>query len=114
MFLFVYNLIFFLLMPIIMIRILIKGFSDKFYLKKFANRIGYVRNLSPDKSFIWIHAVSLGEVISSKGLIDEIKKDLNSRQQFHNYRILLSTSTGTGLRRAIDIHGEDILSLIHI
>lgn len=95
-------------MPIIMIRILIKGLSDKFYLRKFANRVGYVRNLSPDKSFIWIHAVSLGEVISSKGLIDEIKKDLNSHQQFHNYRILLSTSTGTGLRRAIDIHGEDI------
>ena len=108
MFLFIYNLIFFLLIPAITIRILIKGLSDKFYLKKFANRFGFVRNLSPDKSFIWIHAVSLGEVISSKGLIDEIKKDLSSDQQFHNYRILLSTSTGTGLRRAIDVHGEDI------
>jgi 3-deoxy-D-manno-octulosonic-acid transferase len=67
-------------------------------------RLGKVpRRLSPDPHLhtIWVHAVSVGEVIAVTGLTLEL------RQRFPQHRIVVSTTTATGQKIARGRFGED-------
>ena len=50
--------------------------------------------VQPERPTIWVHAVSVGEVLAVSGLVDELKR------QFPNYRIVISTTTDTGQKLA--------------
>jgi len=64
-------------------------FKGKFN-RGFLNRLGILpRNLDLDKP-IWIHAVSLGEAISVRGLAEELRK------VYPNKKLVISTVTSTG------------------
>ncbi len=97
--LFIYNLVLLILLPIMVTRIIIKGFKDRDYLSNFSNRFGLYRE-SSRKNLIWFHAVSLGEVIGSEQLV----------RKFINYKnIILTVSTSTGLRHARKIYGNNVI-----
>jgi 3-deoxy-D-manno-octulosonic-acid transferase len=49
---------------------------------------------------IWVHAVSVGEVLAVGGLVSEL------RRSFPNYRVLISTTTATGQKLARSRFGE--------
>jgi 3-deoxy-D-manno-octulosonic-acid transferase len=49
---------------------------------------------------IWIHAVSVGEVLAITGLVEGI------RRRFPAYRVVVSTTTDTGHRQARKLFGE--------
>ena len=53
------------------------------------------------KPVIWIHAVSVGEIIAVGGLINEI------RERFRGYRIVISTTTLSGQALAREKFGEE-------
>lgn len=55
----------------------------------------------PAQPAIWIHAVSVGEVLAVTGLAAELKKRLPQ------YRIVVSTTTDTGQKLARDRFGEE-------
>ena len=95
---FLYNCIFLILLPFMVVRIFIKSFKDKDYIKGFLNRFGFYR-VKPKDNLIWFHAVSLGEVISSKAIIKKILNDNN---------VVLTVSTPTGLREAKKIYQDDL------
>ena len=95
MILFLYNLFIFLMIPILIIRVLFRSFNDKDYRSNFLNRFG-IYNSKTNKS-VWFHAVSLGEVISSAKIVNEI---------LENHDVVLSVSTPTGLREANKIFGS--------
>ncbi len=48
----------------------------------------------PGRPTIWVHAVSVGEVLAVSGLVAELKR------RFPNYRIVISTTTDTGQKLA--------------
>jgi 3-deoxy-D-manno-octulosonic-acid transferase len=50
---------------------------------------------------IWVHAVSVGEVLAVAGLVEEM------RRQFPEHRVLISTTTGTGQALAHKRFGEE-------
>ena len=50
--------------------------------------------VQPARPTIWVHAVSVGEVLAVSGLVDELKR------RFPNYRIVISTTTDTGQKLA--------------
>jgi 3-deoxy-D-manno-octulosonic-acid transferase len=50
---------------------------------------------------IWIHAVSVGEVVAASGVIEKL------REKFPSHRILISTTTGTGQRLATRRFGAE-------
>ncbi len=52
-------------------------------------------------SGIWIHAVSVGEVVAITGLVFEL------RRQFPQHRVVVSTTTATGQKMARQRFGED-------
>lgn len=63
------------------------------YLRGFSERIGNVPSRLGDLSkarVIWIHAVSVGEVLAVAGLVEQM------RQRLPQHRILISTTTDTG------------------
>ncbi|MDA9936342.1 3-deoxy-D-manno-octulosonic acid transferase [Gammaproteobacteria bacterium] len=98
----IYNFLILILVPVFVLRIFVKSFSDSDYTKHFLNRFGY--NFSQlkqaNKKIIWFHAVSLGEVIGSQALINKLVK---------HFDIVITTSTPTGLRRAKEIFPENIV-----
>lgn len=62
------------------------------YITSLRQRMGYLPvsfNLDGDES-IWIHAVSVGEVLTARALLPEL------RERYPHLRIFLSTTTMTG------------------
>jgi 3-deoxy-D-manno-octulosonic-acid transferase len=55
----------------------------------------------PVQRVIWVHAVSVGEVLAVSGLVSEMRHNLP------NYRVLISTTTGTGQELARKRFGEE-------
>ena len=98
----IYNLLILMLIPAFALRILFKSFSDLDYRNHFLNRFGY--SLSPitqkNKKVIWFHAVSLGEVIGSQGIIKKLSE---------HFDIVLTTTTPTGLRRAKELFDDNVI-----
>ena len=97
---FLYNCLVLLLLPAMVVRIVFKSLKDKDYRLNFLQRFGIYNNIRSLENPIWFHAVSLGEVISSKKIINKIQK---------NNEIILSVSTPTGLREAKKIYGDKLL-----
>jgi 3-deoxy-D-manno-octulosonic-acid transferase len=60
-------------------------------------------NLEPqsEKPTIWVHAVSVGEVVASAAVVEEL------RQRFLSHRVVVSTTTSTGQKLAARRFGEE-------
>ena len=95
MFLFIYQICFFCLIPIFFLNLLIKGVKQKLYLSKISNRIGL--GFKNRNNPILIHAVSLGEVLGIKNFVKTLEG---------NNEIIISVSTATGLQKAQELYGH--------
>ena len=85
---YLYSLIWVLLMPLLVLRLLWRGLRAPSYWRGWGYRFAWQR---PHRSYdIWIHAVSVGEVQASLPLIAALK------QQFPTYSLLVTTFTPTG------------------
>jgi 3-deoxy-D-manno-octulosonic-acid transferase len=76
------------------------------YREGLGNRLGIVpphlRSLAAaGKPVIWVHAVSVGEILAVAGLIQEMRK------RFADYAIAISTTTSTGHKLAGDRFGPE-------
>lgn len=74
------------------------------YRRGFAERMGKVParlGLPMNGPVIWIHAVSLGEVLAIVGLVGQL------RRTFPKHRVLISTTTDTGQEQARKRFGEE-------
>ena len=92
----IYNLIFFIFVLLYLPLYLLAG---KFHYGLF-RRLGF---LPPDLNLdrpIWIHAVSVGEAVSIKGLVGELRK------AYPNKRLVISTITATGNKIARGLISE--------
>jgi 3-deoxy-D-manno-octulosonic-acid transferase len=80
-----------------------KGRASGKYLRTFRERMGRLPvylNLDGDRS-IWIHAVSVGEVLAARPLVPAL------RERFPGHRLFLSTTTLTGNEIAKSVRGLD-------
>ena len=71
---FLYNCLVLILLPAMVVRIVFKSLKDKDYRLNFLQRFGIYNNIRSLENPIWFHAVSLGEVISSKKLLIKFKR----------------------------------------
>ncbi|PCH63362.1 MAG: 3-deoxy-D-manno-octulosonic acid transferase [Gammaproteobacteria bacterium] len=90
---FFYTSLFTLALPLILLRLIWRGFRSPAYFKRWGERFGTSANIPQDKSVIWIHAVSVGEVEASRPLIKALQQD------FPEHQLLLTTMTPTGSER---------------
>ena len=100
-FLFLYQTLFLLLLPFLLINIIYKGLKNKTYLAQFSNRLGFGFNLSRksnSNNLIVIHAVSLGEVIGISNLVTKIDS---------SYDVMITVNTATGFEKANELFGSN-------
>lgn len=89
---FIYSSVMYLLTPFLLIRLWWKGRRLPAYRERIAERFSFGDSIG-QKVDVWIHAVSLGEVIAAIPLVDA----LLARQ----YTVLITTMTPTGSERVI-------------
>jgi len=95
----IYTFLFYLFVPIILLRLLWRGVQAPDYWQRWFERFGFSPKL-PDQQCLWIHAVSMGEVQAAVPLIQA----LQARAQ----PILITTMTPTGSKRVREIFGHTV------
>jgi len=99
-----YGLLGYLLIPIIIGRLLFRGFKARDYWRRWSERFGFFKPLSSHKR-IWIHAVSFGEIQASVPLIKALQL------KYPSFDFLITTMTPTGAQRSKELFGETITHL---
>ncbi len=105
----VYNLLLYLLIPIILLRLLWRGFKAPQYWQRINERFGF---FSPSKTLlaahqnnkkiIWLHTVSVGELLASKPLITACLA------RYPECYMVVTTTTPTGSEQAKKLVGDRI------
>lgn len=85
---YLYSFFFTLLTPFILLRLLWRSRETPEYRRRWPERFGRVKPLS--KPVIWIHAVSVGEVLATPPLVQALKT------QYPGHQVLITTMTPTG------------------
>ncbi|CAC9954815.1 3-deoxy-D-manno-octulosonic acid transferase (EC 2.4.99.12)(EC 2.4.99.13) [uncultured Gammaproteobacteria bacterium] len=96
-----YNLIGYLLLPIMLLRFFFKGLTTPAYGKRIGERLGFV-DIIPE-GIIWVHCVSVGEFRAATVLIDALIK------QYPQYKILVTSTTPTGSQAIRDTYQDKVL-----
>ena len=96
-----YIVLFSCLLPLFFARLLYRSIKAPAYRSRMGERLGLVA-AKPAAGGIWLHAVSVGEVIAAVPII----KDL--RQQYPLMPIMVTTTTPTGSARLTEMLAEDL------
>ena len=97
---FFYSLLFYLLLPGVLLRLFWRSLRLPDYRKRLRERLGFFPLTL--KQCIWIHAVSVGEVVAAIPLITALKK------HYVDLPILVTTTTPTGSKRVKAALGESV------
>ena len=100
----VYSLLFYLCLPIIFIRMLLRSRKAPEYRHRWAERVGFISN-PPVQDGVWVHAVSVGETLAAVPLIKRIQTE------YPDLPITVTTMTPTGSEQVIR-HFSD--SVFHV
>lgn len=97
----VYRLVTFLALPVVLVRLLLRGLRNKAYLQRIPERFGFT-GIQPDPGGIWVHAVSVGEVNAAVPLIEQLEN------RWPEKSITVTTMTTTGSDRVSKLFGERV------
>ena len=98
-----YSLIGYLLLPVLLLRLLVKSFNNSAYRQDMVQRLGWVyANTVP---VIWIHCVSVGEFRAAVVLIDRLL------ERHPGQKILISSTTPTGFAAVRAHYGDQVLQV---
>ncbi len=96
-----YNLISTLLLPIMLLRLVLKGLSTPTYRRRIGERLGFVDVTSCP--IIWVHCVSVGEFRAANVLIDRLI------EAYPQYQILITSTTPTGSQAIKETYQNRVL-----
>jgi 3-deoxy-D-manno-octulosonic-acid transferase len=97
-----YQLISYLAAPLVALLLFWKGLGNRAYWERFEERFGFGKSRLQTPG-IWVHAVSVGEVVAASSLINALL------QRYPDIPIVVTTTTPTGARRVHDLFGERVL-----
>lgn len=96
-----YTVVMYVLTPVIMYRLAVRGLKAKAYFRRWKERFGFFQ--TPDFSrCIWVHAVSMGEVNAALGLIRRLTS------AYPEERLVVTTVTPTGSERLLQVVGDSV------
>ena len=91
-----YTLLLYLLTPLMLVRMAIRGMRNRDYLRRWRERFGFAPTL-PVHGALWLHAVSVGEVNAVARLVEYLLT------QSPDQALMLTTGTPTHQPRAMSI-----------
>jgi len=89
---FLYGLLLWSLVPLVLLRLLWRSRRDADYRRRIGERFGFLRD-RPQGPVLWVHAVSVGEVIAAGPLVRAL------RERFPGHALVVTTTTPTGARQ---------------
>jgi len=95
-----YSLLWYVLCPIILLRLFWRSRENSAYRKHWQQRLGYIK--LDNKPRIWLHAVSVGETVAAKPLVEALIK------RYPKHQLLITNTTPTGLETSIRIYGNRV------
>jgi len=97
----VYTFLLYLLLPFVVLRLYWNGRRVPAYRHRWRERFGF--GLSPiEASTLWVHAVSVGEVLGSAPLIQKLL------DYYPQYQVVVTTMTPTGSERVKELFGDRV------
>ncbi|MEP0201161.1 MAG: lipid IV(A) 3-deoxy-D-manno-octulosonic acid transferase [Halioglobus sp.] len=100
-----YSALFYLLVPFLLLRMLWRSRLAPEYRKRLLERFGLINTseLDPAKDRVWVHAVSVGEVLAAAPVIERLLSD------YPLYQVVVTTTTPTGSERVQSLFGNRVL-----
>lgn len=98
-----YSLLFYLALPVILLRLVWRGIKAPDYFKRWNERFGHIATRESTTPLIWVHAVSVGEAEACRPLISGLQ------QRYPAHQILITTMTPTGSSRVKSLFAESVL-----
>lgn len=100
---YLYSLLFYLLLPAVLVRLIWRGLKAPDYLRLWTERFGYGPLLSGAEDVIWIHAVSAGESIAAVPLIRRLQA------RYPDKLFVVTNMTPTGAERIRTLLGDTVI-----
>jgi 3-deoxy-D-manno-octulosonic-acid transferase len=94
-----YTLFLYLFLPVILIRLLVRGFKNPDYWHRWGERFGRISMDAP--ADVWVHAVSVGEARAAAPLIQSLLSD-------RALNIIVTTMTPTGMDEVNRLFGDSV------
>jgi 3-deoxy-D-manno-octulosonic-acid transferase len=94
---FFYSLLFYLITPVVMLRVVWRSLKEPRYRQNIAQRFGFCPRLTED-NLVWVHAVSAGESIAAVPLIQRLLAA--------GYPVLVTNMTPTGRQQVERLLGD--------
>ncbi len=96
-----YSLIFYVLSPVVLLRLSLRGLRNPAYWRRWPERFGFVPLLEPT-GCIWLHAVSVGETRAAVPLVRALMERYPQRP------VLITTMTPTGSAQVRTLFGDQV------
>ncbi len=96
-----YSLVGYLLLPVMVLRLLVKGLKTPAYRQRIFERLGFINKIPVP--IIWVHCVSVGEFRAATVLIDQLIKN------YPDHRVLVTTTTPTGSQAVLEHYHSEVL-----
>ncbi|MCY4044397.1 MAG: lipid IV(A) 3-deoxy-D-manno-octulosonic acid transferase [Cellvibrionales bacterium] len=100
---FLYSILLCLLMPLVIIRLLVRSIKAPAYRQRISERFAFIPKRETNTPLLWVHAVSVGETLAAIPLIKKLKKENN------NLEVCLTTTTPTGSDQVKKAFGDTVL-----
>ena len=99
-----YSALYYSLLPLLVLRMLWRSRLAPAYRRRLPERFGWFpARRDIDLPAIWVHAVSVGEVLAAGPLVEALLRD------YPQYRIVLTTTTPTGSERVRALFGDRVI-----
>ena len=97
-----YSLVLYLAIPATLYHLIWRGMRQREYLQRWSERYAWLGGHPPLRDSIWVHAVSVGEVLAARPLVDALLHKYPDRP------LLMTTITPTGSERVRALWGERV------
>ncbi len=98
----VYSLLFCLLTPLILLRLLWRSRLAPEYRRRWDERFGFVTDIPSVRQVIWVHSVSVGETLAAVPMIRELQR------RYPHALLAVTTMTPTGSARVKAVFGDSV------